>query len=57
MEFLKDQAGTSTAEWLVAAALIIAVVGSIIYAVGDTAAAKGSDTDSWIDDIPAPTSP
>lgn len=58
MEFLLDEKdATSTAEWLVAAFLIIAVVGSVIYAIGDATATQGTATEGWVEGVPAPSTP
>ena len=57
MRFLRGTRGTSTAEWLTAAFLVIAVVGSVIYAIANSAAVQGGKTDTWIQGIPDPASP
>lgn len=54
MKFLRDSLATSTAEWLIAAFLVVAVVGSVVYAISRSAAAQGNKTDSWIRGIPDP---
>lgn len=54
MKFLKDKSGQSSVEWLVAAALVVAVVGTIIYMVSSTTATEGTKTNAWINAIPDP---
>ena len=54
MNFLRDTLATSTAEWLVAAFLVVAVVGSVVYAISRSAAAQGNKTNTWINGIPDP---
>lgn len=54
MRFLLGKSGQSIVEWLVGAVLVVAVVGTIVYAVANTTAAEGGKTDTWIDGIPDP---
>ncbi|MGC8946376.1 MAG: hypothetical protein ACP5N6_09495 [Anaerolineae bacterium] len=54
MKFLRDTLATSTAEWLIAAFLVVAVVGSVIYLVSRSAATQGNKTNAWINGIPDP---
>lgn len=57
MGILRDKRGQSIVEWLVGAFLVIAVVGSIVYAVSHTTSSQGQKTDDWIGGIPDPTTP
>lgn len=54
MRFLKGQSGQSIVEWLVGAVLVIAVVGSVIFALANTTATEGGKTDTWVNAIPDP---
>jgi hypothetical protein len=54
MRFLKGQSGTSVVEWLVAAILVIAVVGTVVLLVANTTATEGGKTNTWINAIPDP---
>lgn len=54
MKFLREVLATSTAEWLIAAFLVAAVVGSVIFAISRSAAAQGNKTNNWINGIPDP---
>jgi len=54
MKFLIGKKGTSTAEWLAAAVIVIAVIGTVIMSVSNTTAVEGGKTDAWIDNIPDP---
>jgi hypothetical protein len=57
MKFLRSQRANNSVEWIVTAVLVVAVVGSMIYSVANTAQTQGSGTDTWIGNIPAPTTP
>lgn len=54
MRFLMETLATSVAEWLVAAFLVVAVVGSVVYAIARSTAAQGGKTNNWINGIPDP---
>jgi len=54
MQFLRDTKGQSLVEWLVAAVLVVAVVGTVIYTIANTTATEGGKTNTWIDNIPDP---
>ncbi len=54
MRFLQGQAGTTVVEWLVAAVLVIAVVGTVILLIANTTATAGGKTNTWVDGIPDP---
>jgi len=54
MRFLRDERGTSTAEWVVVAAVVIAVVGTVILSIAQTTNAEGDGADTWIQNIPNP---
>lgn len=55
MKFLRQKEGTTVVEWLVAAFLVVAVVGSIVYGIARTTAGQGGKTDRWIGSIPDPS--
>jgi predicted PurR-regulated permease PerM len=57
MKFLRSKRANNSVEWIVTAVLVVAVVGSMIYSVANTAQTQGSATDTWIGNIPAPTTP
>jgi Flp pilus assembly pilin Flp len=57
MRFLKDKRGDSATEWLVVAAIAIAVVGVMIWAVVSAASAQGGNVQTWIDGIAVPAAP
>ena len=54
MDFLRDQRGTDVVEWLVAAVLVIFVVGTVILTISNTTATEGGKTNTWIDGLPDP---
>jgi len=54
MRFLRDERGTSTAEWVVVAAVVIAVIGTVILSIAQTTNAEGDGADTWIQNIPNP---
>jgi hypothetical protein len=54
MRFLLDNRGTGTAEWVVVGALVIAVIGTVIFAIANSAAVEGNNTNAWIQAIPDP---
>ena len=56
MSFLKGKAGIDLAEWLIGAALVIAVVGAMIYTVATNASTQGGKVGSWITSINVPAS-
>jgi Flp pilus assembly pilin Flp len=55
MRFLRDEKGTSTAEWVVVAAAVIAVIGTMILTIANTTQAEGSGANTWIQNIPDPS--
>jgi hypothetical protein len=55
--FLQDTRADSSVEWIVVVILVVAVVGSMIYNIANTTNTQGSGTNTWIGNIPAPTSP
>lgn len=57
MNFLRRKRANDTVEWVVTVVLVVAVVGSMIYSVANTTSVQGSGTDTWIGNIPAPTTP
>ena len=57
MNFLQDKRGDSATEWLVVAAIAIAIVGVMIWAVVNAASAQGGNVRSWIQGIAVPASP
>jgi hypothetical protein len=57
MNFLRNKHADASVEWIVTAILVVAVVGSMIYSIANTANTQGSGTNSWINSIPAPTTP
>ncbi len=56
MRFLSGRKGIDLAEWLVGAALVIAVVGVMIYTVATNASAQGEHVSTWINSISVPAS-
>jgi heme/copper-type cytochrome/quinol oxidase subunit 4 len=57
MKFLRRKRANDTVEWVVTVVLVVAVVGSMIYSIANTANTQGSGTEAWIGNIPAPTTP
>jgi hypothetical protein len=57
MNFLRNKRADASVEWIVTAILVVAVVGSMIYNIASTSNTQGSGTNTWIGNIPAPTSP
>jgi hypothetical protein len=56
MSFLRDDKGIDLAEFLVAALLVIAVIGSMIYTIANTTRTEGQAVNTWIDSINVPAS-
>jgi hypothetical protein len=56
MSFLKGKSAIDLAEWLIGAALVIAVVGAMIFTVATNASAQGGKVGSWITSINVPAS-
>ncbi len=54
MSFLTGKSGIDLAEWLIGAALVIAVVGAMIYTVATNASTQGGKVASWITSINVP---
>lgn len=57
MKFLRGKRADASVEWIVTAILVVAVVGSMIYSIANTSSTQGSGTNTWIGNIPAPTTP
>ncbi len=57
MRFLRGRRSADTVEWIVGLILVVSVVGSMIYTIANSSKVQGSLTNSWIDGIPAPTTP
>jgi hypothetical protein len=53
----RSKKGGATVEWVVGIILVVSVVGSMIFKIADSSSDQGALTQSWIDGVPAPTTP
>jgi len=49
--------GDSAVEWIVVAAVVLAVVGTIVWTITQSAKTQGGNVSSWITGINVPTTP